>query len=500
MDIFEKSREAVKALGEKEAELVAGKIDAAGFKPTGAPQGVYEQRDGLFMFRIRIPAGHLAVEDLASIAKIAKANGAKSAHITTRQDIQLHGVPSGKFAAIGGALVEAGIPARGGGGNTFRNITASPLSGLSEDSLFDVAPIAIAISKYLLGVDKLFSLPRKYKIAVSASPADDAGAAWHDLGFVAKLGPDGKPGFEVFAGGGLGREARPALKLFDFAPAKDVFKIAIALGDLFSEHGDRNDRNSARIRFIVKRLGEDAFKKLFFEYYAKAEAPKAPRLSIKAKPAKLPKSAAAKPLKLPFKDGMLSLEQLEALAALAKELKQPFVRLSQDQSAWLPAVKPEDAAKAFAALGLTPAAPAPVSCIGSSVCKIGALDSRAAAAKIAEALSTLPAPAAKIKGIVDAIRVSGCHNSCSAHLVAPLGLQGLGKAGSGSFKIFVGGHCSNSSASISSNAGSWSVPESEIGAFARSLAEAYIKSSSGSFPEWLANNAEKALAPWSKAK
>lgn len=500
MDIFKKSKEAVKALGEKEAELKAGRIDAAAFKPTGAPMGVYEQRDGRFMFRVRVPAGHLETSVLQAIAKIAKAKGAKTAHVTTRQDLQLHGVEPGSFEAIGKALIKAGVPALGGGGNTVRNVTADPLSGLSNSSLLDVAPIAIALSDYLLGFDFLFSLPRKYKIAFSSSAEDEAGAAWHDLGFVAKKGPDGGKGFAVYGGGGLGREARAAVKLLDFIPPREVFRAALAMGRLFSEHGDREDRNSARIRYIVKRLGEDAFKALFLDYYAKTKAEGAPRLALRVKAAKLPKSAAAKPLRLPFKDGLLDVARLSALAKLAKELKQPFVRLSQDQGVWLPAVKPEDEAKAFKALGLALPPPSPVACIGSGVCKIGALDSRAAAARIAEALSTLKGPAGRIKELADSIRVSGCHNSCSWHLLAPLGLQGLGKAGAGFFKVFVGGRGGKAGVALGVNAGLWSVPEDKVGEFARSLAEAYISSSSSSFGEWIANNAEKALAPWSKAK
>jgi sulfite reductase beta subunit-like hemoprotein len=122
MDIFEKSLETIENLGVKESELESGAIDAAGFKPTGAPQGVYEQRDGLFMFRVRVPAGHLSAADLKAVAKIAKDSGASHVHFTTRQDVQLHGLKPGAFAKTGRALVTAGIPARRGGETPLNSV------------------------------------------------------------------------------------------------------------------------------------------------------------------------------------------------------------------------------------------------------------------------------------------------------------------------------------------------------------------------------------------
>jgi len=501
MDIFEKSREALAGIAQKEAELVAGQLNPATFKPFGAPLGVYEQKDGLFMFRIRIPGGHLETSKLAAIARIAKENGAAYAHITTRQDIQLHGVSAGKFHSIGQALIEAGLPWRGGGGNTFRNITASPLSGLSKSSVFDVAPFAIAISDYLLGVDKLFDLPRKYKIAVSDSDADSAGAAWHDLGFIAIKDLSDREGFQVYGGGGLGREPRQGVKLLEFIAANDVFKAALAMGLLFSDHGDRKDRNAARIRFVLKRLGENAFKKLFIDYFSKASATGAPELAPKAAAEGVRLSSGTRPLNLAFKDGVVPLASLALIAELAQASDQPFVRLSQDQSAWLPAVGEQDAKAILSKLGLAPRveSPKPLSCIGAKTCKIGVLDSQAAAARVAQALAKLEGDKAKIAALADSIRISGCPNSCSAQQTAALGFHGLKKNVGGVSKGFFKASFGGSAARFGEGDESWLVEEERIGDFAAFVAKSFLNAKgSSNFQLWTAAAAGRLVADWEK--
>jgi sulfite reductase beta subunit-like hemoprotein len=262
----------------------------------------------------------------------------------------------------------------------------------------------------------------------------------------------------------------------------------MAMGELFSDHGNREDRNAARIRFIVKKLGEDAFRKLFLEYYAKAQTPSWAKLPpVKAKAEGL--SASGSFVKLPFKEGFIELERFEALAKLVEDLKQPFVRFAQDQSVYLPCVETKDVEGIFSKLGLPDPAPAPVSCIGAGLCKIGALDARAASARVRDALSSLQAPKKSVDAIAKAIRISGCLNCCSGHLVSPLGLQGQGKAGSGSFKLFVKGSCCDGSASIGVNEGSWLVPEDKVGEMVKSLAGAFLKSGAERFDKWLSANA-----------
>ena len=132
----------------------------------------------------------------------------------------------------------------------------------------------------MFAYDQAFALPRKLKIGFSASPADEHVAAFQDLGFAA-VKRRGRPGFKVYGGGGLGNQSSAGVPLLDFLPAAEAPRAALAMASLFSDHGDRENRNTARIRFILRRLGPESFVELFKDYLARtapvaAAAPPAP--------------------------------------------------------------------------------------------------------------------------------------------------------------------------------------------------------------------------------
>lgn len=156
------------------------------------------------------------------------------------------------------ALIENGITTKGTGGNTVRNVECSPLSGVSYDDVFDVTPYVKVATDYLIKDPSTMNLPRKYKIGFSNSKEDTGNATISDLGFIAKI-KDGVKGFEVYAGGGFGANPRVSLKLSDFSPDTDILYYIQGLKELFEKEGDRTNKNKARIRYIVKRLGEEKF-------------------------------------------------------------------------------------------------------------------------------------------------------------------------------------------------------------------------------------------------
>ncbi|MFA6292116.1 MAG: nitrite/sulfite reductase, partial [Victivallales bacterium] len=250
----------------KSEEFTSGKINAAEFKKFTAPLGIYEQSSGEFMIRIRVTGGHLPLSDAKTISETAKANKVGYLHLTTRQDIQLQDVPTEMLYPIVKALVENGIPFKGGGGDTYRNTTACPHSGISPDTIFDVLPYAKAANEFLFEEEKAFQLPRKLKIGFSCCEKDSSMAALQDLGFIAKL-VNGKKGFTVYGAGGMGRESMLGIKLFDFLPEEDLLKCIRAVLELFHEQGDRTNRAKARLRHYVAKVGEIEFKKTFLEYF-----------------------------------------------------------------------------------------------------------------------------------------------------------------------------------------------------------------------------------------
>ena len=168
------------------SKFLNGEISAADLKHSTAPFGIYQQRDELFMTRIRVTGGHITNSELQIIADIIEDNNIGYAHLTTRQDIQLHGVPGKNIYDTVRNCTENGLLFKGGGGNTFRNIAVSPDSGIAPNSVFDVIPYARSLADMIFTWDKAFELPRKLKIGFAASGKDEFMAAVQDLGFIAK--------------------------------------------------------------------------------------------------------------------------------------------------------------------------------------------------------------------------------------------------------------------------------------------------------------------------
>ncbi|MCF7790734.1 MAG: nitrite/sulfite reductase [Victivallales bacterium] len=261
----------VRLLKERISQYINNEITANELKKTTAGFGIYLQRNKLFMIRVRITGGELLTENLMNIYKVVRGFNLAYIRLTTRQDIQLHDVPPLKVKEILDQLISKGFVFRGGGGDTFRNIAVSYDSGLSLNSEFDVLPYAEELTKIVYKNDKAFSLPRKIKIAFSSDENDSAFAKWSDIGFIAKKDSNNINGFEVFIGGGMGRNSMKAVKAFDFIPAAECFRCASAMIELFYKHGNRKDRSCARIRFLKEEMGEENFVQLFKKKFKNIE-------------------------------------------------------------------------------------------------------------------------------------------------------------------------------------------------------------------------------------
>ncbi len=343
-------------------EYLTGGITADQLKPFTAPFGIYEQRNGLFMVRIRISGGRITLKNLRDIARIMARNKIGYAHLSTRQDIQLHEVHAENIFSTIEDCDLSGFPFKGGGGNTYRNILASADSGFGRDSVFDVMPYVEELNSFLRKYEKAFSLPRKLKTGFFSNPHEVLNAAVQDLGFAARA-QDGRKGFKVYGGGGMGRESSLGIVLFDFLPGSQVTRCAAAMTDLFYDHGDRTNRNQARIRFILKKLGAEEFKKLFHEYYAKtpdyasslppqtdyvhltvrvkcAETPSVPANGYDSwkkyavTPTNLDPEVSSVRLYVPY--GNLTAPQLVKLAAMGEKLNCGFLRLLPSQDILIP--------------------------------------------------------------------------------------------------------------------------------------------------------------------
>src|SRR5579863_8336301 len=276
-----------------------GKIDERLFAETRLRRGVYGQRydngqrhngkaaqplrypsveltkgpntmwDAPGMQRIKIPAGGLSAEQLETLADLAEEYSDGIAHVTTRQDFQLHYVHIEDTPTIMRRLAAANITTREACGNSVRNVTACPYAGVCPDEVFDVTPYARALSKFLLGHPDCQNFGRKFKPSFSGCGQHACGlASMHDLGLIAKERNENgerKIGFEMHVGGGLGAVPYQA-KFFDsFIPPEELLPLAQAIARVFARLGEKKNRSRARIKFLIQDLGIEKFRELVLE-------------------------------------------------------------------------------------------------------------------------------------------------------------------------------------------------------------------------------------------
>lgn len=523
-------------LAEAKMRLERGEISAAEFRAIRVPQGVYEERgEQTFMLRVRLPAGLLLPRQARTLARVARVYGGGTLHVTTRQDIQVHKVPlDGVYPALV-ELAGSGLSTKGGGGNTVRNVTACAYAGVCSRELFDVTPEVERLTAALLPDPLSYRLPRKYKIAVSGCPEDCAGAAVNDLGFIARR-QEGRPGFAVYVGGGMGAHSRVADLLDEFVPVEEAPRVAEAVKRVFDKHGNRRNRARARLRFLVEQLGVESFRALYqreldgLVHWSARPARRDPRPAVAPLPAEgagegttagpaagTPQTAEegapvgpaeryklwlrrnVRPQKqsgcflvhIPLPLGDVSAAALHGLAAVAEEYGEGYIRATQTQNLVLRFLRQEDLPALHARLDSLGLAEAPppivrnlVSCTGASTCKLGICLSRGLTAAV---LAEFQEQELDLESWGDLrIHVSGCPNSCGRHPVADIGLFGAARRHEGRlvphYVVQVGGGTGEGRARLAE--GQEAVPARHVPA----LLAAFLRNFQGStaFPDFQA--------------
>jgi sulfite reductase (ferredoxin) len=436
------------------------------------------------MQRIKIPFGGLNAAQLEVLADLAEEYSDGIAHVTTRQDIQLHYIHIEDTPALMRRLAAVEITTREACGNSIRNVTACHLSGVCRDQSFDVTPYAKATAYFLLGHPDAQDFGRKVKIAFSGCDTNPCGLVRiHDIGCIARQ-RDGKRGFEVWVGGGLGAVPYQA-KLFDqFLPEEELLPLTQAISRVFGRLGEKKNRNTARLKFLVAKLGLEEFSRLVKEERATlendprwtaylADVPKdqeAPRrpsglLQIDSEEFRQWKAAnvyaqrqpgySTVTIALPLGD--ITSTQLRAVADIARKYINETVRLTVEQNIVLRWVSEADLADLHSDLKAARLATAvaetifdPVSCPGTDTCKLGISSSRGLAGELRLRLVdnsvTQDEAVRRLR-----IKISGCFNSCGQHHLADLGFYGVNRNKNGyatpHFQVVLGGQWSNNAGS-----------------------------------------------------
>ncbi len=403
--------------------------------------GVYGQKQpGVQMMRIKIPGGMLSLPWLTTLARFNRQFCQGDVHITTRQDIQTYFVPLERTAEALEFLYSNGMTTREACGNTFRNITACALAGNCPRERVDAGVVADRLARTWIRHPLVQHMPRKVKISVSGCATDCAAAPIHDLGFIATE-RDGKPGFKVLAAGGLGSQPRPATTVLDFVTEEELPTVVEATARLHQRYSDRINRNNARLKFLVKRFGEEKFRALFVEEFDRLRGlPQRPwqpldwrqpgEAAVERTPMGVVRQhdgrfaiVANPPL------GNLSADQLDALVALGREVGIQRMRTTRDQNLVVPDVPADqldEVVRRLKAINIEVPVNAAqavdlVSCPGTTTCRIGITNSPGFARQVWEDSQSDPTA----RGI--AVRISGCQNSCGQHHIGDFGFHGLAK-------------------------------------------------------------------------
>jgi sulfite reductase (ferredoxin) len=446
------------------------------------------------MQRIKIPGGGLNAAQLETMAEVAEEYSDGIAHVTTRQDFQLHYIQIDDTPSIMRRLAAAGITTREACGNSVRNVTACPYAGVCPDEVFDVTPYSRALSKFLLGHPDCQNFGRKFKPTFSGCAQHACGlTSLHDVGFIAKRNDAGQFGFEMYVGGGLGAVPYQA-KLFEsFIPPEELLPLTQAIARVFARLGEKKNRSRARLKFLVQDLGIEKFRELVLE--ERKILPFDPRWTEYVQDALQAQESPLRPggempalvsiaasedfarwlesntrrqkqpgyvtvtVTLPLGD--ITANQLRSLADTVRRFTKETVRTTVEQNfviRWVSKSDLPELYKALDAVGLgDPGAGAIVdivACPGTDTCKLGISSSRGLAAelrtRLAEKSFQLDAAVQNLH-----IKISGCFNSCGQHHVADLGFYGVSRKLGGyavpHFQVVLGGEWEH-------NAGSYGLP------------------------------------------
>jgi len=459
-------REEIETFRRKANAFLTGEIPDDEFRPFRLKHGIYGQRQpGVQMIRCKIPGGLLTAAQMEQLAVVSETFAGGKGHITTRQNMQYHFVPLAQVPDVMHLLADVGLTNREACYNTVRNVTTCALAGLSRDEVFDVRPYAQRIAYAFLRKDLTANLPRKFKIAFDGCRDNDCIAgAINDIGLRAVV-RDGRRGFRVVIGGGLGPLPTEAQLLDEFLPEERLLNRCEAVVRVFNKFGNRQNRNKARMKFVLRERGIDWLREQIEREYADILENGGiawPELvpegfgGYQSHPPPLGQGALLPVIHtngtgdpqydrwletnlieqkqngyatvvVRVDQGNLTSAQMRGLARLATDVGDGLLRIGIDQNVLLGFIslgKLRGLHAALRALGLGDAGAREIgdvtTCPGAYSCNLGLTKSMNLGAALQEVARHYDDPLARKLSI----KVSGCPNSCGQHWIADFGFYG----------------------------------------------------------------------------
>ncbi len=452
-----------------------GEVSADDWRGFRLLNGVYGQRqDGVMMIRAKLPGGFATAQQLHALADVADQFGGGKGHVTTRQNVQYHFVPTANVERALRILADSGITTKEACGHSVRNWTCCPFAGVAKGEPFDPTPYVEALARHLLRGPYSSTLPRKLKPSLGGCCGTDCSQAFiNDLGFLARA-RDGQIGFQLLAGGGLSTLRRSAIVVEEFVPAGELLEAADAVVRVFHRIGNRHNRAKARLKWAIDKIGVPAF---LAEYAAERALirteggvplvlPDQPAVVTKRAPlaqveeladgyalwatdnVRSQKQAGFSTVVIRLVLGDITADQLRRLATLATEYGEGEVRTTNEQNLvlrFVPTARLGALHRELQRVGLaTPGANTladVTSCPGASSCKLAVTASRGLGGQLTELLDRRPDLVDAARGLD--VKVSGCPHGCGQHYIAGIGFQGgmrkLAGRPAPQYLVYVGG-------------------------------------------------------------
>ena len=457
-----------------------GDLDAAKFRSLRLRNGLYMELHA-HMLRVAIPYGTLNTTQLRALADVADKYDRGFGHFTTRQNIQYNWIELSEIANLLRELSSVGLHAIQTSGKATRNITADPLSGLTEGEIADARPYCELIRRWFNLHPEFSWLPGKFKIAVNGAKLDETALRVHDLGLRLVRNKEGELGFTVYVGGGLGAAAMVAAETASFVPVEDILSYLESAMRIYNLKGRRDHLKKLRIKFLVRELGAKEYSRLVDEDWKQTRDD--PKLKLNLTHLSELEKDFALPIKQlvldDFEDkvdfnysiwkknnvrahkilghsivnvsltklgaapGDATSEQMRILADLADQFGYSELRTTKRQTIVFPYVRKDqvfDLWKSLEKYGL--ASPHQgtlaqiVACPGGDYCDLAKAVSIPIATRVQQRFDDMD----KLLDIGDLnINISGCENSCAHHHVADIGLLGMQKNGEEYYQITVAG-------------------------------------------------------------
>jgi len=396
--------------------------------------GIYQQKpktDPYFMMRVKIPGGMLTNEQTVVVAELGNKFGRGLIDVTTRQAIQYHWLQVEDMPEIFERLAEVGMSPIQACGDVVRNVISSPVAGLDGKELFDVRDLVWAVEREFLSNREFSNLPRKFKISIAADPRDLGHPEINDLALVpARLGDE--VGYHFLVGGGLSAKPHMAQNLGIFVRQEEALEAIKGVVGVYRDHGYREKRNHARIKFLVADWGAEKFRDELEKHLGKTFTRGGERQTEEWNGAYLygvhkQKQEGLNFVGLSLPVGRITADILLEFARVAKKYGNGDLRTTNTQNIIIPNVPDENLAGLLAEplLEQFPIHPNQfvghaVSCTGNEFCNLALVETKARMKAISEYLDeTFPNFDTPIR-----LHVNGCPNQCGQQAIADIGLAG----------------------------------------------------------------------------